>query len=92
MTPRKDCNQGQAGQAKDQKRQQGRIGKNDTLDEEILEHKGSEMAKNDASITEGEKPVEGEHKESSENMGEGECGKQGRRSRPLGKVADCWGT
>ena len=33
--------------------------------------------------------MEIEHEESSEKLGERECGQQGRRSHPLGKMANC---
>ena len=42
--------------------------------EEIVEHKGQKMAKNDASRTKGETPLEGEHEEGSEELGEGTRG------------------
>ena len=44
--------------------------------EEILEHKGKKMAKNDASRTEGKRPMEGEHEQSSEDLGERTRGQQ----------------
>ena len=39
-TTGKNSHEGQAGETKSEERQQGRVGKNVTVDEKIVEHKG----------------------------------------------------